>query len=60
VRQGTSHFPQSLGTDEVEGSRMSIQVACPVLAGNHPPPCSNTTIKKPHGFFDHAGTQRFS
>ncbi len=55
LRQGTSHFPQSLGTDEVEGSRMSIQVTCPLLAGNGPAPCSNTTIKKLHEFFDHAG-----
>ena len=27
---------------------MSIQVICPLLAGNGPAPCSNTTIKKLH------------
>ena len=57
LRQGTSHFPQSLGTNEVESSRMSIQVICPSLAGNGPAPCSNTTIKKLHEFFDHAGSK---
>ncbi len=34
---------------------MSIQVICPLLAGNGPAPCSNTTIKKLHEFFDHGG-----
>ncbi len=55
LRQGASHFPQSLATDEVESSRMSIRVTCPLLAGNGPASCSNTTIKNLHEFFDHAG-----
>ncbi len=29
---------------------MSIQVTCPLLAGNDPAPCSITTIKKLHEF----------
>ena len=55
LRQGTSPIPQSLGTEELESSRRSIQVTCPSLAANDPAPCSNTTINKPNEFFDYAG-----
>jgi hypothetical protein len=29
---------------------MNIPVTYPLLAGHHPTPCSNTTVKKLHGF----------
>jgi hypothetical protein len=35
---------------------MSIQVTCPLLGGNGSAPCSNSTIKKLHEFFDNAST----
>jgi hypothetical protein len=53
LRQGTSHFPQSLRIDEVEGT--AIQVTCSLLAENGLATCSNTTLNKVHEFFDHTG-----